>query len=46
MEHEDGYLQQYKLAFDIVLVQDQTMGLLNYVLDEIIGEISTPSNKR
>lgn len=46
MEHEDGYLQQYKLAFDIVLVQDQTMGLLNYVLDEIIGEISMSSNKR
>ncbi|KAF0754651.1 Uncharacterized protein FWK35_00025486 [Aphis craccivora] len=46
MEHEDGYLQQYKLAFDIVLVQDQTMGLLNYVLDEIIGEISTSSNER
>lgn len=37
MEHENGYLQQYKLAFDIVLVQDQTMGLLNYLLDEIIA---------
>lgn len=46
MEHEDGYLQQYKLAFDIVLVQDQTMGLLNYLLDEIIGVKSMLSNKR
>lgn len=46
MEHEDGYLQQYKLAFDIVLVQDQTMELLNYLLDEIIGVKSMPSNKR
>jgi len=46
MEHEDGYLQQYKLAFDIVLVQDQTMGLLNYLLDEVIGVKSMLSNKR
>lgn len=34
-------MQQYKLAFDIVLVQDQTMGLLNYLLDEIFGKNST-----
>lgn len=40
MEHENGYLQQYKLAFDIVLVQDQTMGLLNYLLDEITAVTS------
>jgi len=46
MENEGGYLQQYKLAFDIVLVQDQTMGLLNYLLDEIIGVKSMLSNKR
>lgn len=41
IDHEDAYLQQYKLAFDIVLVQDQSMGLLNYLLDEIIGLKST-----
>lgn len=46
-EHDDGYLQQYKLAFDIVLVQDQTMELLNYVLDEIIEATkSMSSNNR
>lgn len=46
-EHDDGYLQQYKMAFDIVLVQDQTMNLLNYLLDEIIGATkSMSSNNR
>lgn len=46
-EQDYGYLQQYKLAFDIVLVQDQTMKLLNYLLDEIIGATkSMSSNNR
>ncbi|VVC26123.1 Hypothetical protein CINCED_3A017819 [Cinara cedri] len=36
-ENEQAHLDRYKQAFDIVLVQDQTMELLNYLLDEIIG---------
>lgn len=35
VDHENKYLQQYKQAFDIVLVRDQTMGLFNYLLDKI-----------
>lgn len=37
LDHDDGYLEQYKVAFDIVLVQDQTMDLMNYLLNEITG---------
>jgi 5'-nucleotidase len=39
-EHEEGYLQQYKLAFDIVLVQDQTMSLLIHLLDKMVETIN------
>ncbi|XP_050426851.1 cytosolic 5'-nucleotidase 3 [Adelges cooleyi] len=34
---DDPYLLQYERAFDIVLVQDQTMGAFDYLLEEIIN---------
>lgn len=44
MDDRDGFLQQYKNVFDIVLVQDQTMGLLNYLLDKITEGRSTSTS--
>ncbi|XP_050530053.1 7-methylguanosine phosphate-specific 5'-nucleotidase isoform X2 [Daktulosphaira vitifoliae] len=34
-DENDPYLHQYEHAFDIVLIQDQTMNVLNYIINEI-----------
>lgn len=38
MAEDEKYLNQYKCAFDIVLVEDNTVDFLEFLLKRIIGQ--------